>query len=88
VCVWNSIAKPHLTINIHINNEGQKGKMGHVWGWVSVGGERINREGEGGQIRLMYFVYMYEDRTVKPIEIVLRRGWQEMKENDGVGESN
>jgi trehalose utilization protein len=31
--------------------------------------ERVKRENE-----LMYFVYVYENRTMKPIEDVLRRG--------------
>jgi hypothetical protein len=35
---------------------------------------RVNREGEEGQIWLMYFVYVYENKTMKPTEIVLRRG--------------
>jgi hypothetical protein len=30
---------------------------------------------------------MYESRTMKPVEIVLRRG-EEMRENDGRDESN
>jgi hypothetical protein len=33
----------------------------------------------------MYFIFRYENRIMKPIEIVLRRG---VRENDGVGESN
>jgi hypothetical protein len=36
----------------------------------------------------MYFVYMYENRTVKAVEIALRRGGEGMWENDGGGESN
>jgi hypothetical protein len=34
----------------------------------------VNGEGEGGQIRSLYFVYLCENITIKPIEIVLRRG--------------
>jgi hypothetical protein len=33
---------------------------------------RVNRESEGGQIWSMYWVYMYENKTIKPAEIVLR----------------
>jgi hypothetical protein len=33
----------------------------------------------------LYFVYMCENRTMKPVEIVLRR---EMREDDGSSESN
>jgi hypothetical protein len=36
----------------------------------------------------MYFAFLYEKRTVKPVGIVLRRGSREMKENDGDGETN
>jgi hypothetical protein len=35
----------------------------------------------------MYFVFMYENRRMKPIEIVLRREGGG-KKNDGVGKSN
>jgi hypothetical protein len=43
---------------------------------------------EGGQIWSMYFVFVYENRTVKPIEIVLKKGEGEVRENDGGGESS
>jgi hypothetical protein len=37
---------------------------------------------------VVYFVFMYENRTMKPDEIVLRKeGWG-MREKDGEGESN
>jgi hypothetical protein len=32
------------------------------------------RMSEGGQIWWMYFIFMYENRIMKPVEIVLRRG--------------
>jgi hypothetical protein len=35
----------------------------------------------------MYFVLVYENRIMKPVEIVLKMGG-EVKENDGQGESN
>jgi hypothetical protein len=31
---------------------------------------------------------MYEDGTMKPVEIILRRGEGEIKEKEGRGESN
>jgi hypothetical protein len=65
--------KTPLTIN-HLKNEGQEGKTDSVQGWVLVGGRRVNGEGEGGRIWWMYFVYVCENRTMKPFEIVLRRG--------------
>jgi hypothetical protein len=39
-----------------------------------VGGGRVSREGDGGRIRLMSFTYMYEDRALKPVEIILSKG--------------
>jgi hypothetical protein len=35
----------------------------------------------------MYFLYIYENRTMKPVEIVLRMGGG-ISENDGGGTSN
>jgi hypothetical protein len=35
----------------------------------------------------MYFVFMYENRRMKLVEIILRRG-RGMRENDGGGKSN
>jgi hypothetical protein len=35
----------------------------------------------------VYFVFIYENRRMKPVEIVLRRGGGR-KENGGVGKSN
>jgi hypothetical protein len=46
-----------LEQSVHtLTNEGQEGKTGSVCGWVPVEG-RVNREGEGEQIRL---IYLYE----------------------------
>jgi hypothetical protein len=39
-------------------------------------------------IWLMYFVYVYEKRTMKLAEFVLRREEEGMRENDGGGEPN
>jgi hypothetical protein len=36
----------------------------------------------------MYLVYVYENRAMKPVEIVLRRGGKRMRGNDGEDESN
>jgi hypothetical protein len=54
---------------------------------LSGGGYQWGRESEGGQIWWLCFVYLYENRTMKTVEIVLGRG-ERMKENDGGGESN
>jgi hypothetical protein len=37
---------------------------GYWWG--------VNGEGEGERIWLMYLMYFYENRMMKPVEIVLR----------------
>jgi hypothetical protein len=52
----------------------QEGKEGPVSGWVTVEGGRVIREGEGGWIWLRYLVYLHENWTMKPVEIVLRNG--------------
>jgi hypothetical protein len=31
----------------------------------------------------MYFIYLSENRTMKPVQVVLRRGRRGMRENDG-----
>jgi hypothetical protein len=36
----------------------------------------------------MYFVFVHEYRTLKLVEIVLRRGGRGMAENNGGGECN
>jgi hypothetical protein len=36
----------------------------------------------------MYFVFMYKNRTIKSVEIVLRRGQRGMRENNRGDESN
>jgi hypothetical protein len=45
--------------------------------------ERV-KEGNNG----IYFVYVYENRIMKTVEIVLRKGRGGMRQNDGRGESN
>jgi hypothetical protein len=53
-----------------------------------VGGGRLNREDAGGRIWWVYFVYVYERRTMKTVEVIVRRGRRRMRENDGGDESN
>jgi hypothetical protein len=36
--MWNTMVKPHLTSNIHLNIEGQEGKTGPFWECLPVGG--------------------------------------------------
>jgi hypothetical protein len=38
-------------------------------------------------IRLMYFIDLYEKRTMKLVEIILRKG-EGVRNNDGADESN
>jgi hypothetical protein len=38
-----------------------------------VGEGKVNREGEEGQKWLVFFVYVYENRTLKLVDFVLRR---------------
>jgi hypothetical protein len=47
---------------------------------------RGDGEGEGERILWKYFVYVYENGTMKPVELVRGRGG--MRENNGGGESN
>jgi hypothetical protein len=78
--VWNTNAKPPWAINIHLKTWRQGGEKGPVQGsyqcvWV-------NGEDEGGQKCQIYFVLVYEYRTMKHVEIVLRKRGR-MLENDG-----
>jgi hypothetical protein len=36
----------------------------------------------------MYFVFIYENRRIKPVEVVLRMGGRGRRENNGKGKSN
>jgi hypothetical protein len=36
----------------------------------------------------VFFVFIYDDRKRKPVEIILRRGGRGMRENDGGGGCN
>jgi hypothetical protein len=58
------------------NSEGQECKTGHVKGRVLVGMGRVNEKSKGGWIWLRYFLYMYEYGTLKPTEVILRRGME------------
>jgi hypothetical protein len=41
---------------------------------VGASGRGEGKQGEGGLIWWMYFVYVYENRIMKPAENFLRRG--------------
>jgi hypothetical protein len=34
----------------------------------------VSKEGKEGYIWSMYFLYLHEDGTLKPVEVILRRG--------------
>jgi hypothetical protein len=40
------------------------------------------------RLSLLYFVFLYKNRRMKPVEIVLRRWGKGKRENDGEGKSN
>jgi hypothetical protein len=46
-------------------------------------GGRTNGEGEGWGIWLRYFIYLYENRIMKPIESILSRGKVVRENNRG-----
>jgi hypothetical protein len=54
--------KPLWTTNVHLKVEEQE----------CSGAETSGRGGEGEWIWSMYFIYLYENRTMKPAENVLR----------------
>jgi hypothetical protein len=63
-----------------LKNEGQEGKIGPVqsgYQW----------EGGGQTERGVYLVYLYENRMMKPVGIVLRRGEKRELEERWRGES-
>jgi hypothetical protein len=51
----------------------KEGKTGPQRGYVPVEAGKVSGEGEEGQVWLMYFVHMSENRTMKLVETVLRR---------------
>jgi hypothetical protein len=84
---WNSVTKPFWTNEYTL----KKWRLG-MWkepvrGWVPVGGGRVNGEGEGGWIGLIYFIYLYGKRTMKSVEIVLSvcvgKGVGRIRKNNG-----
>jgi hypothetical protein len=57
------------TINKQLRNEGQKGKTCPVQG--TSGKEQVK---EGGCIWWMYFIFLYENKIIKPVETGLSWG--------------
>jgi hypothetical protein len=54
--------------------KGKRGKLvfSGVGEWVPMGGGWAQVKGQWGRICWMYFVSIYENRRIKPVEIVLR----------------
>jgi hypothetical protein len=69
-------------------------KKGPIWEWVLEQGGRINGEGEERGKWSMDFVYLYESRTMKPVEIIFSGNGREVvagevvRDNDGGDEPN
>jgi hypothetical protein len=51
----------------------KESKTDPVQEWVAVVEGTVNREDDKGQIWWMYFMFMYENRTMKPGELVLKK---------------
>jgi hypothetical protein len=66
--------KTHLTINICFKKKTrQEGETCPTQAGVGTSGSGKGKQnGWGEGIWLIYFIYMYENRTMKPVEIVLR----------------
>jgi hypothetical protein len=64
--------------NLFLKNEWQECKIGTLGRWGPEGGERVKGQSEGGGWRWWrYFIYMYENRIMKPIKIIfLKGGWE------------
>jgi hypothetical protein len=61
-------------------------KTGPVEERALVGGGRINGEGEGERTESICFIYLYENRIMKFVEIILSRGKAVM--NNGRGDES
>jgi hypothetical protein len=72
-------------MNRHLNKEGKEYKS-HVKRRVLVG-----REGKWRGLRRVkwwsYFLYMYEYGTLKPIQVILRRGRKKRKKIEGMNQT-
>jgi hypothetical protein len=66
--VWNITMNPPWSVSTHIKSNIQGVKRGRIWFWVQVG-EKLNRKGKWGKIWSCM-----KNRTMKPVEIILRRG--------------
>jgi hypothetical protein len=69
-------------------NREQVGKSGPVWALVPVGEGRNIRKGCGKVNMVEYYVLMYENGKMRPVETLPGMGGGRIKENDGGGEFN
>jgi hypothetical protein len=74
------MVKSLRTRNIHLKNEKQV-----ILGVSSSGKGKLNGDGKGKGRRLMYFIYVCENRTME-LEILSRL--EGVRENDGGDETN
>jgi hypothetical protein len=65
--------------------EEQEGEASPVWGLVPMRKEGV-RKGEGGRMWWNYYIFMYENGTMRSGDTVIRKGRVGIKENDGGGE--
>jgi hypothetical protein len=63
-------------------NREQEGKTGPVWVFVPVGGED-KRKGYRRVNIVEYYVLLYENGKMRPVEAVPGMGGGEIKESDG-----
>jgi hypothetical protein len=72
---WSAKATPPWTINIHFKKK-KKEKHDRSFPRVSTSGMGVDiRKGEWRWTWWIYFVFIYENRRMKSVEIVLRREW-------------
>jgi hypothetical protein len=75
---WSTKMNPLGSSIWVLKNEGQEDKIGLIWNWVQEGGDVGIRK---GWIWWICFVFIYENKRIKPAEIVLGRGGE--REDDG-----
>jgi hypothetical protein len=71
---WNAMVKFLWIMNRCLKNERVECKSCPVRGWVLLEGRVVNGVDGGEWIWLMYFIYFYENRMMKVVEIILSRG--------------
>jgi hypothetical protein len=65
--------KPPSTLNIYLILK-MKGRRGKSFLGVETSGRWVGTRKGGMRMKMVYFVSIYENGGIKPVEIVLRRG--------------